>query len=190
MRSIGVISDTHGLLRPHALAALSACDLIIHAGDVGKEEILHELGAIAPLVAVRGNIDSGSVAKKLPDREVVELEGCRLLILHDLAELEVELDPREAGYQAVIFGHSHRPSSETRHGVLYFNPGSAGPRRFRLPVTVGRLALDGGEIASEIVDIGREREMPAGSAHRLFKAVARAAKGVQEAVGRTTGAAR
>jgi len=105
---------------------------------------LHELGAIAPLIAVRGNIDSGSVAKKLPDREVVEL------------------DPREAGYQAVIFGHSHRPSSETRHGVLYFNPGSAGPRRFRLPVTVGRLALDGGEIASEIVDIGREREMPAG----------------------------
>jgi uncharacterized protein len=190
MRSVGVISDTHGLLRPQALAALSPCDLIIHAGDVGKQEILDELGAIARVVAVRGNIDTGSLAEKLPDREVIELEGCRLLILHDLAELEVELDPREAGYQAVIFGHSHRPSIETRQGVLFFNPGSAGPRRFRLPVTVGRLALDGGEIASEIVDIGGERKMPAGSAHRLFKAVARAARGVQEVVGRTTGAAR
>jgi uncharacterized protein len=190
MRSIGVISDTHGLLRPQALAELSACDLIIHAGDVGKEAILGELGAIAPVAAVRGNIDTGSVAEKLPDREVVELEGCKLLILHDLAELEVELDPGEAGYQAVIFGHSHRPLIERRQDVLYFNPGSAGPRRFRLPVTIGRLTLSQNEIAPEIIDIGEPRDMPAGSAHRLFKAVARAAKGVQEAVGRTTGAAR
>lgn len=190
MQNIGVISDTHGLLRPSALAALSPCDLIIHAGDVGKEEILDELRAIAPVAAVRGNIDKGSVAEKFPDREVVELEGCKLLVLHDLAELEIELDPGEAGYQAVIFGHSHRPLIETRQGVLYFNPGSAGPRRFRLPVTIGRLTLARGEIAAEIIDVGEQRESPRGSAHRLFHAVARAARGVQEAVGKTTDAAR
>src|SRR4029077_15982383 len=150
-------SDTHGLLRPHALAALSAFDLIIPAGGVGKEEILYELSAIAPLRDVRVNIDSGSVAKKLPDREVVELEGCRLLVLHDLAELEVELDPREAGYQAVFFGHSHRPLIETRHEVLYFNPGSAGPRLFQLPVTVGRLKFEAGEIEAKIINVGSNR---------------------------------
>ena len=187
---IGVISDTHGLLRPSALSALKGCDLIIHAGDIGKEEILQELAAIAPIVAVRGNIDTGSVAKKLPDREVVERRGFRLLVLHDLAELEVEFDPLQAGYQAVIFGHSHRPLIETRQEVLYFNPGSAGPRRFRLPVTIGRLTLKDGEVTAEIVDVSEPREMPAGSAHRLIQAVARAAKGVQGAVGRPTGAAR
>jgi putative phosphoesterase len=190
MRSIGVISDTHGLLRPSAVAALSNCDLIIHAGDVGKAHILDQLGAVAPVVAVRGNIDTGNVAEKLPDREVVDFEGRRILVLHDLGELELELDPREAGYQAVIFGHSHRPLIETRDGVLYFNPGSAGPRRFRLPVTVGRLTLAGGEIRAQIIEVGAEREMSVGSRNRLFQAVARAARGVQEAVGRTTGGGR
>jgi uncharacterized protein len=190
MRNIGVISDTHGVLRSSALAALSPCELIIHAGDVGKEEILDELRAIAPLVAVRGNIDTGGVAEKLPDREVVELDGCKLLVLHDLAELEIEFDPREAGYQGVIFGHSHRPLIETRHEVLYFNPGSAGPRRFRLPITVGRLTLTNAEVSAEIIDVGEQGEMPSGSAHRLLHAVARAARGVQEAVGRTRGAVR
>ncbi|MBW0002451.1 MAG: metallophosphoesterase family protein [Hyphomicrobiales bacterium] len=187
---IGVISDTHGLLRASAMSALEACDLIIHAGDVGKEDILRELAAIAPLVAVRGNIDTGSVAEKLPDREVVEHGGLRLLVLHDLAELEVEFDPLEAGYRAVIFGHSHRPLIEARQDVLYFNPGSAGPRRFRLPVTVGRLTLKDGGITAEIVDVSEPREMPAGSAHRLIQAVTRAAKGMQGAAGKTTGAAR
>jgi uncharacterized protein len=171
MRNIGVISDTHGLLRPSALAALTGCDLIIHAGDVGGDGILDELGDVAPVVAVRGNIDTGGAAEKLPDREVIEREGCKLLVLHDLAELEVELDPREAGYQAVIFGHSHRPLIETRHEVLYFNPGSAGPRRFRLPVTVGRLKFEAGEIEAKIINIGTEQEMLASSPKRLARAL-------------------
>ncbi len=188
MRNIGIISDTHGLLRASALAALSSCDLIIHAGDVGKEEILDELGAIAPVAAVRGNIDRGSVAEKLPDRQVLELEGCKLLVLHDLAELE--LDPQEAGYKAVIFGHSHRPLIETRHGVLYFNPGSAGPRRFRLPVTIGRLTVGGADVSARIIDVGEQGEMSGGSANRLFHAVTRAARGVQGAGARTSDAAR
>jgi putative phosphoesterase len=151
MRRIGVISDTHGLLRPQALAALRGCDPIIHAGDVGHPDVLDELGKLAPVFAVRGNVDGAVWAQALPQTRVVEIDGCLIYVLHIIEELD--LDPPTAGFGAVIFGHSHQPNAEIRDGVLYFNPGSAGPRRFRLPVTVGRLTLDGGALSAEIVDL-------------------------------------
>ncbi len=149
MGHIGVISDTHGLLRPQAVAALQGSALIIHAGDVGRPEILDELRRIAPVVAVRGNVDHGAWAGRLPLSEIVEHEGVRLYVLHILEDLD--LDPPTAGFQAVITGHTHRPKTETKNGVLYFNPGSAGPRRFDLPVSVGRLAMRDGKLAGELV---------------------------------------
>jgi putative phosphoesterase len=136
---IGVISDTHGLMRPEALRALGGSELIIHAGDVGDPKILDELRAIAPLIAVRGNIDQGEWASSLPENEVVERQGASLYVLHDLNQLD--LDPAAAGFQAVISGHSHKPAIRRQNGVLYLNPGSAGPRRFKLPITVARLHL-------------------------------------------------
>jgi len=136
---IGLISDTHGLLRPEALQALAGSGLIIHAGDVGKPEILDQLRAIAPVVAVRGNIDKGDWASHLPLTAVVETEAVLIYVLHDVHELD--LDPAAAGFGIVISGHSHKASREERSGVLYVNPGSAGPRRFRLPLTVARLDL-------------------------------------------------
>jgi putative phosphoesterase len=148
---IGVISDTHGLLRPEGVAALRGAEHIIHAGDVGKPEILEMLREIAPLSAVRGNIDKGAWARKLPETEVVEFGGRAIYILHDLAKLD--LKPQAGGFKAVIFGHSHVPKQEIRDGVLYFNPGSAGPRRFKLPITVGRLSVDGDGVRAEIVEI-------------------------------------
>jgi len=148
---IGVISDTHGLLRPEALAALRGSEHVIHAGDVGAPDILDELSAIAPVTAVRGNVDKGAWARRLPETEVVELGGISIYVLHDLAQLD--LKPKAAGFKVVISGHSHVPKQETREGVLYFNPGSAGPRRFRLPVTVGRLIVTAGDLRGEIVPI-------------------------------------
>jgi len=148
---IGVISDTHGLLRPEALQALEGSDLIIHAGDVGEPEILDELRAIAPVVAVRGNVDTGDWAMRLPEYEVVEREGVSIYVLHDVNQLD--LDPVAAGLQAVISGHSHKPASHTLNGVLYLNPGSAGPRRFKLPITVARLHLSAGKLIAEHVDL-------------------------------------
>jgi len=136
---VGLISDTHGLLRPEALAALKGCDLIIHAGDVGKPEILGELSAIAPVVAVRGNIDKGAWASKLPLTAVAQAGAVLLYVLHDIQQLD--LDPAAAGFRIVISGHSHKPGQVVKSGVLYINPGSAGPRRFRLPVTVARVNL-------------------------------------------------
>jgi putative phosphoesterase len=136
---IGLISDTHGLLRPDALRALAGSELIIHAGDVGKPEILRDLEAIAPVFAVRGNIDRGEWASPLPMTGVVEADGVRIYVLHDIHELD--LDPAAAGFGIVVSGHSHKASSEERSGVLYVNPGSAGPRRFRLPITLARLDL-------------------------------------------------
>jgi uncharacterized protein len=150
MQHIGVISDTHGLLRPQAVAALRGCPAIIHAGDVGRPEILEELRRIAPVFAVRGNVDIGPWAMKLPETEIVEIEDCRLCVLHDLNALD--LDPRTAGFRAVIAGHSHQPKIETKDGILYFNPGSAGPRRFNLPVSVGRL-LSAGKLQAEIIHL-------------------------------------
>ena len=148
---IGVISDTHGLLRPAALGALRGAKHIIHAGDVGTPEILEQLAAIAPLTAVRGNVDKGAWARKLPETEAVEIAGISIYVLHDIAQLD--LKPKSAGFDVVIYGHSHVPKQETRDRVLYFNPGSAGPRRFRLPVTVGRLVLEQGKVRGEIITI-------------------------------------
>ncbi len=146
---IGVISDTHGLLRPEALAALRGSEHIIHAGDVGAPEILETLAAIAPLTAIRGNVDQAAWARTLAETEILEIGGISIYVLHDLGRLD--LKPGAAGFQVVLSGHSHVPKQEMRHGVLYFNPGSAGPRRFKLPVTVGRLTVEGGNIRGEIV---------------------------------------
>lgn len=136
---IGVISDTHGLLRPEAVRALAASELIIHAGDVGKPEILDALRAMAPVVAVRGNIDRGEWASSLPLTAVVEAQAARIYVIHDVHDLEI--DPAAAGFAIVVSGHSHKASREQRSGVMYLNPGSAGPRRFKLPITLARLDL-------------------------------------------------
>lgn len=149
---VGLISDTHGLLRPAALAALQGCTHIVHAGDIGNAAVLAALGAIAPVTAVRGNNDRGAWAATLQDDEVLTL-GTRLLyVLHDRAALD--LDPAAAGFQFVITGHSHRPAHEQRDGVHYINPGSAGPRRFSLPITLATLCIDGADIAVRFVDLG------------------------------------
>lgn len=148
---VGVISDTHGLVRPEALIALAGSELIIHAGDIGGAEVLARLRELAPVVAVRGNNDRQAWAQALPAAEVVEVDALGLYVLHDVNELD--LDPRAAGLRAVIAGHSHRPSMEDRDGVLFLNPGSAGPRRFTLPVTVARLRLRGRAVAANIIHL-------------------------------------
>jgi putative phosphoesterase len=146
---VGVISDTHGLVRVEALAALQGCELIIHAGDIGRPEVLDRLREIAPVHAVRGNNDRDAWAGSLPLTEVVELGGVYAYLLHDIADLDIE--PAAAGMAAVITGHSHKPVAELRDGVLYLNPGSAGPRRFKLPITVARLRITDGQLKPEIV---------------------------------------
>lgn len=156
MTTIGVISDTHGLLRPEAVNALRGVSQILHAGDVGAPEILEKLSEIAPVTAVRGNVDRDAWARKLPHSEVVEVDGVSIYMLHILDELD--LKPEAAGFRVVIYGHSHVPKSEVKKGVLYFNPGSAGPRRFTLPVTVGKLVVKNGQVSSEIVDIAACRK--------------------------------
>ena len=149
---VGIVSDTHGLVRPEALAALDGVDAIVHAGDVGAPEVLDALAAIAPVTAVRGNNDHGAWAAALPDTAVVDAAGARLFVLHDAHGLAV--DPRRDGYAAVVAGHSHRPSSFVRDGVLFLNPGSAGPRRFRLPISLARLRVDdGGRLHAELVTL-------------------------------------
>lgn len=151
---VGLISDTHGLLRPEALAALAGSDAVVHAGDVGDPAILAALAAVAPVTAVRGNVDRGAWASALPETAVLEAGGVTLYVLHDVEQLD--LDPAAAGFAVVVFGHSHRPGFEIRKGVLYVNPGSAGPRRFTLPVTVGRLTIPGREgvaVEPEIVEL-------------------------------------
>jgi uncharacterized protein len=152
MRStVGVISDTHGLLRPEAVDALAGADFIVHAGDIGSPEVLDRLSQIGPVTAVRGNNDKGSWARALPTTEVLEVGACFLYVVHELEALD--LDPRAAGFQAVITGHSHRPSAEMRGGVLFLNPGSAGPRRFKLPVGVARIEVDGSTLKHELVEL-------------------------------------
>jgi uncharacterized protein len=152
---IGVISDTHGLLRPGALAALQGCDYIIHAGDIGDPQILDKLAAIAPLTAVLGNIDHGAWANKIPTTNVLEVGEISIYLLHNLQELD--LKPEAAKFAAVVYGHSHVPKQEWKNGVLYFNPGSAGPRRFRLPVSVGRLRIKDGRIDAKILLLEKTR---------------------------------
>ena len=149
--TVGVISDTHGVLRPEAVAALHASEIIIHAGDVGDPRILERLNAIAPTRAVRGNVDTGGWAKALPATEVVEVGGLLIYVLHNLADLDV--DPKAAGLAAVISGHTHRPHADVRDDVLYLNPGSAGPRRFTLPIAVARLRVTDARLSHEIVEL-------------------------------------
>ena len=151
MLKIGVIADTHGLLRPEALRALQGCDHILHAGDIGKPEILQTLGQLAPLQVVRGNNDTQPWAAALPERLHLTFGDLTLYLLHDLKELQ--LDPLSAGIDLVISGHSHKPAQVERDGVLFFNPGSAGPRRFKLPVSLGLLWLDGRSVRSELVTL-------------------------------------
>jgi putative phosphoesterase len=150
--NIGVISDTHGLLRPEALTALRGSDHIVHAGDIGAAEILDVLSKLAPVTAIRGNIDVEKWSQCLPTTNVADIAGTLLYVLHDLKELD--LNPRTAGFAAVISGHSHVPKIEWTDGVLYFNPGSAGPRRFKLPISVGRLRLKNGQLTPELIPLG------------------------------------
>jgi putative phosphoesterase len=150
-RTVGVISDTHGLLRPEALAALDGVEFIIHAGDIGDHQILTRLAAIAPVTAVRGNVDQETWARRIPVSNVLEVGETTIYVLHNLQELD--LNPKAAGFAAVISGHTHQPKQEMREGVLYFNPGSAGPRRFKLPVTVGRLSVTGANLSLEIIEL-------------------------------------
>ena len=150
---IGLISDTHGLLRPDALAFLQGSDLIVHAGDIGGPEILQALSAIAPLTVVRGNNDRGPWAASIRETEWLQAAGINLYAIHDLAQLDV--DPAAAGIQVVVSGHSHQPRVDRREGVLYVNPGSPGPRRFRLPISIGELLVgDSGRIDARTVELG------------------------------------
>jgi len=148
---IGIISDTHGLLRPEAVELLRGSEHIIHAGDIGSPEIIPALEKIAPATAIRGNVDTQSWARRFAETEVVELEGLHVYVIHDANALD--LNPRAAGFAAVISGHSHQPKQEMKDGVLYFNPGSAGPRRFKLPISVGRLEIESGKVSVEILEI-------------------------------------
>ena len=148
---VGLISDTHGLLRPEAVEYLRESDFIIHAGDIGHAGVLAQLAEIAPVTAVRGNNDNDAWASELRVTEVLEVGSALIYVIHDLAELDI--DPVGGGFHAVITGHSHRPASEVREGVLFCNPGSAGPRRFRLPVSVGRLSISGAEVRSELFEL-------------------------------------
>jgi putative phosphoesterase len=149
--SIGVLSDTHGLLRPEAVTALQGCEMIIHAGDVGSPEILEILGRLARVHAVRGNVDRDAWADRLPHSAVVDAAGKLLYVVHDVADLD--LDPAAAGFAGVISGHSHHPRVQEINGVLYINPGSAGPKRFRLPVCVARLRIVQGELRAQVVTL-------------------------------------
>ena len=151
MTIIGVISDTHGLLRPEAQEALRGSDRIIHAGDVGDRSILRRLEQLAPVTAVRGNVDDLLWAEQLPETSVVDVEGLSIYVLHALDRLD--LKPEAAGFAAVIYGHSHVPKQEMKNGVLYFNPGSAGPRRFSLPVSLGRLTVENGQLRPELIPL-------------------------------------
>ena len=148
---IGVISDTHGLLRPEALTALAGVDRILHTGDVGGEAILRALEAIAPVTVVRGNVDTDGWARRLPLTAVLEVAGARIYAVHDISTIDIEHDA--VGVQVVVYGHSHRPGIEHRDGVVFLNPGSAGPRRFTLPATVARLEIENGRATAEIVEI-------------------------------------
>ena len=147
--TVGVVSDTHGLVRPQALAALAGCELILHAGDIGGNDVLEELNRLAPVIAVRGNVDGGW-ARLLPERRLLDLGGVDVLLLHDRALVGAQpfADLAAGGgrERAIVFGHSHQPLAQSKGGVLWFNPGSAGPRRFSLPGSVGRLVIEGGRV--------------------------------------------
>lgn len=150
-RIIGIISDTHGLVRPEALRALKGADLLIHAGDIGRPEVIEALRSISPVVAVRGNIDQDEWARNLPETEVVEFGDLLIYVMHDLMKLD--LDPGKAGFCAGISGHSHCQSKTRQNGVLFLNPGSAGPCRFKLPVSIARLRVKGASVNAEVIEL-------------------------------------
>jgi putative phosphoesterase len=148
---VGLISDTHGLLRPQAVDFLQGSDLIVHGGDIGDAAILTALAAIAPVIAVRGNNDRGEWAERLRESELFRIGDAFIYAIHDVAAIDIE--PRAAGVQVVVSGHSHRPSMRNDDGILYINPGSAGPRRFKLPISVGELTIDGASVAARTVEL-------------------------------------
>ena len=148
---IGLISDTHGLLRPEALDFLAGCDHIVHGGDIGGPDILERLGAIAPLTVVRGNNDTAVWARSIPDTARLALGGVSLYVLHDLKTLDI--DPVASGVRVLLSGHSHKPACSERGGVLYVNPGSAGRRRFSLPISAGELLIENGELRVKLVTL-------------------------------------
>jgi uncharacterized protein len=150
MTRIGLISDTHGLVRPEAKAFLSGCDHIIHAGDITDSKVLDELGTLAPVTAVKGNNDKGSWAAGISEAEFIRIENVSIYAIHDLAQLDI--DPRSAGVQVVVSGHTHKPAIDEREGVLYVNPGSAGPRRFKLPIAVAELKVEGSSVTARIIE--------------------------------------
>jgi uncharacterized protein len=149
---VGLISDTHGLLRPQARAFLVGCDYIVHGGDIGSAAILDELAALAPLIAVRGNNDTEPWAARLPVTEMIRVGNVFVYVIHDLAELDI--DPGAAGVRVIVSGHSHKPMIEERDGILYVNPGSSGPRRFKLPISVGEITVSGSAVNARLVDLG------------------------------------
>ena len=158
MFRIGLISDTHGLMRPEAIAFLQGSDFIVHGGDIGNAGILEALAAIAPLTAVRGNNDREPWADAIAETELVKFGGVHLYAIHDLAQLDI--DPPAAGVRVVVSGHSHKPKVEERDGVLYINPGSAGPRRFKLPISVAELVIDGASVTARVVSIDPQGALP------------------------------
>ncbi|MDN6883999.1 metallophosphoesterase family protein [Variovorax sp. CAN2819] len=158
MFRIGLISDTHGLMRPEAIAFLQGSDFIVHGGDIGNAGILEALAAIAPLTAVRGNNDREPWADAIAETELVKFGGVHLYAIHDLAQLDI--DPPAAGVRVVVSGHSHKPKVEERGGVLYINPGSAGPRRFKLPISVAELVIDGASVTARVVSIDPQGALP------------------------------
>jgi putative phosphoesterase len=151
MARLGIISDTHGLLRPEAVAFLRGCERIVHGGDIGSPQVLAQLAALAPVTAVRGNNDKGAWAEALPETELFEFNGRYVYAIHDLSQLDIE--PSAAGVHLVVSGHSHKPVVEHREGVVYVNPGSAGPRRFRLPVAVAEVLVLGGQVSARVVEL-------------------------------------
>ncbi|MDQ0609937.1 putative phosphoesterase [Variovorax sp. W1I1] len=151
MHRIGLISDTHGLLRPEATAFLQGCDFIVHGGDIGSASILQALAAIAPLTVVRGNNDREPWADGIGESEFLKVGGVVIYAIHDLSQIDI--DPAGAGVRVVVSGHSHKPKIEERDGVLYVNPGSAGPRRFKLPIAVAELIVDGNAVSARIVEL-------------------------------------
>lgn len=155
MIRVGLISDTHGLLRPEACDFLRGCDHIVHAGDVGSARVLEEFAAIAPLTTVRGNNDKGAWADALPASERLRFEEVWLYVIHDLAELDIE--PRAQGIRVIVSGHSHKPGMAERDGVLYLNPGSAGPRRFRLPIAAAELRIAGSAVMPHVRELNVPR---------------------------------
>lgn len=150
--TVGLISDTHDLLRPEIFHIFDGCDFIIHAGDIGKIEIIDALEKIAPVIAVKGNCDRGELVGQFPQTEAVEIGEKSIYIIHDIKELDISL---ESGFDVIIYGHSHKPSIETKAEVLLVNPGSAGPKRFNLPISVGKLYISGKEIQAEIIELNK-----------------------------------